>query len=295
MQLCLGTVQFGMDYGIAGQKQPEIEDAVRCLDYATQNTIKAIDTAEAYGTAENVVGEFLKRKTIARDKLQISAKLLPNCLDDVSEDEYVNVIEAHLKNTLLKLHTDYLDGYLLHSARYAFNDAILGALAQMVQKGYAKKVGVSVYEPKEAHACFDNKDVTFIQAPYSIFDHRMKDAGVFERVENVDVHTRSAFIQGLIMLDENRVPPFLHEAKPILKRIDAVSKKTGFSRVELAMAYVKREERISHLVFGVDSLEQLKEDVRVFEREIPSDLLSDLEKEFAGIKAEVVMPSLWKK
>ena len=54
MQLCLGTVQFGMDYGIIGQKKPSVEDSVVCLDYATQNGISAIDTATAYGTAEEV-------------------------------------------------------------------------------------------------------------------------------------------------------------------------------------------------------------------------------------------------
>lgn len=295
MQLCLGTVQFGMDYGIAGQKQPSLEDAIRCLDFATQNTIKAIDTAEAYGTAEEVVGEFLRRKTISRERLEISAKLLPNCLDGIKEEKYKEIIEKHLTASLKKLHTDYLDGYLLHSARYAFDDAILDALAMTVKKGYAKKVGVSVYESEEAHKCFDNPNVTFIQAPYSIFDHRMKDAGVFERQENVEVHTRSAFVQGLIMMDEHQVPPFLDEAKPILKKIDEIAKKTGYSRIELAMAYVKREQKISHLVFGVDSIEQLQEDMRLFENELPETLLNDLEKEFSGIKAEVVMPSLWKK
>ena len=51
MQLCLGTVQFGMDYGIRNQKQPTLEQAVEMLDYATQNGINHIDTANAYGTA----------------------------------------------------------------------------------------------------------------------------------------------------------------------------------------------------------------------------------------------------
>ena len=65
MELCLGTVQFGLDYGIIGQKKPPLEYAVNCLDYATQNGIAAIDTAAAYGNAEEVVGAFLKKKTVA--------------------------------------------------------------------------------------------------------------------------------------------------------------------------------------------------------------------------------------
>ena len=68
MELCLGTVQLGMDYGIAGQKRPSVKDSLKILDYATQNEIKTIDTANSYGTAEDVVGEFLKASSIRRKK-----------------------------------------------------------------------------------------------------------------------------------------------------------------------------------------------------------------------------------
>ena len=91
MQLCLGTVQFGLDYGITGQKKPPQEYAVECLDYATQNGILAIDTAAAYGTAEEVVGTFLAKKTIPRNKLFISTKLLPNILDECPPEDYKRV------------------------------------------------------------------------------------------------------------------------------------------------------------------------------------------------------------
>ena len=57
MNLRLGTVQFGLDYGINNQKKPSIADAVTMLDYAAQNGITRFDTAFAYGTAESVVGE----------------------------------------------------------------------------------------------------------------------------------------------------------------------------------------------------------------------------------------------
>lgn len=64
MQLCLGTVQFGMNYGICGQKQPSVEAACEMLDYAVHNGISHIDTAKQYGTAEDVVGIFLRKKQL---------------------------------------------------------------------------------------------------------------------------------------------------------------------------------------------------------------------------------------
>lgn len=296
MELCLGTVQFGMDYGIKGQKKPSMEDAVTLIDYATQNGIKAIDTAKAYGTAEEVVGEFLSRKTISRDRLFISTKFMPNLLDEVEADDYERIIEEQIQGQLKKLNTDYVDAYMFHSARYAFDEEKLNALSIVVRKGYARKCGVSVYEPEEAEACFKYPSVDFIQAPYSIFDHRMKKRGILDKGNgnSCEIHTRSAFIQGLIVMDEEMVPDFLSEARPIVAKIKAVCQKYGISRVQLALQYVKREKGISHLVFGVDSLKQLKEDEDFFQDDLPDDLLEDIGKEFDDIKAEIVMPSLWK-
>lgn len=297
MELCLGTVQFGLDYGIIGQKKPSQEYAVQCLDYATQNGIRAIDTATAYGTAEQVTGAFLVKKTISRDKLFISTKLLPNILDECASEELGKAVRENLQHSLQTLHLDYVDAYLLHSARYAFRPDILAALAAVQKEGLARKVGVSVYEPEEAMACYASPYVDFIQAPYSIFDHRMKKSGALQQAAagGCEVHTRSAFIQGLILLKEDQVPPFLEKAKPIIRKINAICKQTGVSRIALAMSYVKRESAISHLVFGVDSLEQLKEDIILFQQDLSASLLAQMDSEFAGIDAEIVMPSLWKK
>lgn len=297
MQLCIGTVQFGMDYGIAGQKQPTLDESIKCLDYATQNGIYAIDTAAAYGTAEEVTGAFLKKSTIKRDKLFISSKMLPNVLDKHNIREYKKQIREHLINSLNVLCTDYLDAYMLHSARYAHCPDILEALYEMKREGLAKKVGVSVYEPDEAKACLRSPFVDFMQLPYSVFDHRMKDSGIFDKTasKSVQIHIRSAFIQGLILLNECQIPSFLEPAKQIIRKIDLLCKKENINRVALALAYVKMETIPTHLVFGVDNIEQLKQNINLFNEEIPVQILKYIEKEFAGITAEIVMPSLWKK
>lgn len=297
MELCLGTVQFGMDYGILGQKKPSVEDAVSWMDYATQNGVKAIDTARMYGTAEEVVGEFLKRKTIPREELFISTKLRPNLLDGVEPCEYEGMIEREIVSQLKTLNTDYVDAYLFHSSRYSYDNAKLEAIYKIREKGYVRKSGVSVYEPDEARACFRSGIAGFIQIPYSIFDHRMKRSGIFKAAgdSGCEIHARSAFIQGLIIMNEGQVPPFLEQAKPIVRKITALSREAGLSRVQLALQYVKREQAISHLVFGVDSLEQLKEDIAFFYEDLPTDLLEQIGAEFDDIEAEIVMPSLWKR
>lgn len=299
MELCLGTVQFGMDYGIRNQKKPPLEDCVKMLDYATKNGIDTIDTAFAYGTAEDVVGTFLKRKIIDRSKLFISSKFQPNVLDNITPKDYKKIIREHLEIQLKRLNVDYLDAYLFHSSRYAFNNEMLEALYEIsIGGGQIKHCGVSVYYPNEAKECIKSPYVDFIQLPFSIFDQRMTKEGVFamaKQSNSTQIHARSAFIQGLILMNENEIPPFLCNAKPIVKKIDEVCKKYDISRIALAIHFVKQFDIISHLVLGVDNIEQLKENIKIFKQDFPIEILEDIAREFENIDANIVMPSLWVK
>ena len=298
MELCIGTVQFGMDYGIKNQKQPSLEDSVKMLDFATQNGIKTIDTAHVYGTAEDVVGEFLKSKTINRSNLFICSKFKPNDLDDINSNNYKKVINEHLEYQLKRLNTDYLDSYLFHSSRYAFDDEKLEAMHELKKDGKVRHCGVSVYYPNEAKRCIESPYVDFIQLPASIFDQRMKNEGVFDLAlqnKTTQIHSRSAFIQGLITMKEDEVPQFLLGARPIINKVDMLCKEYNLSRIELALLYMKQFEAISHVVFGVDNIEQLKEDIKIFEKDLSKDILLEISKDFENIEANIFMPSLWVK
>ncbi len=297
MKLCLGTVQFGMDYGILGQKQPPLEQSLQIIEYATKNNIKTIDTANAYGTAENIIGEFVKRKITARRDLEIISKLKPNILDDVIAENYYSVIKENLIDSLNKLNTDYLDGYLLHSSRYVYNDEILYVLSRIKKEGYVKNIGVSVYYPDEAKKGLSSNIIDIIQMPYSIFDQRMKDEGIFLSLDEkaVKLHIRSMFLKGLILTDEAQVPDYLLDAKPVLKKLDSICKKNNISKISLAMAFVKLQQNIDRLVFGVDNLGQLKENISLFENPIDSSVVLDIAKEFDNLNTTIIIPSLWSK
>lgn len=298
MELCLGTVQFGLDYGIRGQKKPSLEDSIKILDYATQNGIDNIDTALAYGNAEEVVGEFLKKKTISRDKLFIISKFKPNELDGIEPKDYAKIIKENYEKQLKRLNTDYLDSYVFHSSRYAFDEEKLKAMHELKKEGKVRHCGVSVYYPDEAKICIESPYVDFIQLPSSIFDQRMKNEGVFDfalKNGSTQIHSRSAFIQGLILMSEEEVPPFLEGAKPIIRKIDSLCTKYGIPRIKIAMLYVKQFDAISHLVFGVDNIEQIKEDIKIFQDDFSSDILKEIGKEFENIKTDIMMPSLWVK
>lgn len=298
MQLCLGTVQFGMNYGICGQKKPSLEEACDMLEYAVNNGVLRIDTAKQYGVAEDVVGYFLKNRSVNRNDIFLSTKLQPNILDGVEPHNYYLTIKKEIIEQLKRLNTEYVDAYLLHSARYVYNDEMLEALQRVKKEGYARMVGVSVYETDEAKTGIKSELVDYLQMPYSIFDQRMQNEGVFQEaieVNNTIMDTRSAFVQGLILMNEDEVPPFLVKAKPIIRKLEEMSCKYEISRITLALNYVKKTAGINNLVFGVDNIEQLKENICCFESDIDDEIMNDVAKEFRNIEADIVMPSLWKR
>jgi len=287
-----------MDYGISGKKKPPLSDTLEMLDYALHNGIRTVDTANAYGEAEDVVGSYLERNQAIRPQITLISKFRPNLLDGVPADQYYPIMKANLEESFRRLHTDYLDGYLLHSARYVFNDEIIEALARLKREGYVKKIGVSVYETDEAQTGISQGSLDFLQLPFSVLDQRMLRHGIFELAENKEfpLHCRSTFVQGLMMREPEEVPPFLRErAAPILQTVKKVCMESGVTRVQLALGFVKQQRAISLLVFGVRSLDQLREDISAFQLELPVGIIKELESQFADVAPDIVMPSLWKK
>lgn len=297
MELCLGTVQFGMDYGVRGKKKPDLDESLSMMDYAVQNGIRSFDTACAYGTAEEITGIFLQRHLSDRNKLFITSKLLPNILEDTPEEKYYVTIRQNLQSSLRRLHTDYLDGYYFHTPAYVFQEAAVSALSQLKKEGSIRNAGVSVYEISEAEAGISEERIDLIQAPFSIFDQRMLNAGVFSHASETGtkVHTRSAFIQGLIFMRPDEVPPYLQKAAPLLREVEEITEKYRVSRTELAIGFLKKQTSIDRLVFGVHNLTQLKENISVFQAVDQLDAIEEAGELFQNLDAEIVMPSLWKK
>lgn len=297
MRLCLGTVQFGMDYGVQGGSRPSVKDAVAMLDFAVRNGVDAIDTAAAYGTAEEVVGEFLAGGTTPRDAVQVISKFGMDIFGGASAEEFPNRLRSAAEKSLKRLRTDYLDAFICHVPSAAGDVAVVAAMAALKSAGLARHVGFSVYETAEAMACLDADAVDFIQAPFSVFDQRMKSSGALARAaaNGVDVHTRSAFVQGLMLMSPESVPQHLADTKPYVEELESLCRERGITRRALALAYVKAQPEISHLVFGVDNMAQLKEIIADFNRNIPADTVSDIAARFASVPAEIFMPNKWRK
>lgn len=294
--LCLGTVQFGMDYGVQGATRPDLSDSLKILEIALQNGIEAIDTAAAYGNAEDVVGTFLKIEPGIRNKIFLVSKTPPNLPEDASFEQRARSIRENITRSLDKLHTDYLDAFLLHNPAQIFDDAIVETLMQLKREGIVKKTGVSVYTSDEARKGIE-RGVDILQIPYSVLDQRMAEQGVLSLAQEhgVQLHARSAFTQGLLLMDETEIPPYLENARPVIRAYSQFCVKYEISRLRLALSFVGRQEAVSHIVFGVDKQEQLMEIISAYKQPVADDILKEASRRFSGIDEEIVMPNRWKK
>lgn len=294
MKLSIGTVQLGMNYGVSGVSRPEIREAVHILEHAVEQEITAIDTACAYGEAEDVVGKFLQKNKTKRKKLHITSKLPPECFSEILPKNYKKEIETYLDNTLKKLNTEYLDAYLFHTPSYALHPEFLEALHEITQNGKVRECGVSVYEEKEAEAAINNPCVSYIQLPFSVFDQRMVKT-IHNSKRKITIAARSAFLQGVLLMEECKVPSYIQGLKPYLTRFRHLCNKWGLTPEEAAVGYVKAQQWMDYLVFGVDTLEQIDEMISAFKITLEDWQVAELANEFTHIKRELVMPNHWKK
>ena len=154
MELCLGTVQLGKNYGINNKSgKPSENDSFKILDYAIQNGIRCFDTAPAYEDAERILGDFIA-KTKSKN-VHLISKLRPDCFENGFENCKA-VIERELKSTLQKLNVESLYGYILHRSSDIYHPEVTEALSEMKKQGLIQKYGVSIYEMGEGFESIKN-------------------------------------------------------------------------------------------------------------------------------------------
>ena len=293
--LCLGTAQFGSNYGVNNQigRQPTRKECFEMLDYAFENGITTIDTANAYGEAELILGTFLGKNKKWK-KVKIISKFGTNILE--SRKSIQETITEECKNSLKRLSVEKLDGYLLHTPDYIYNEAVLDALVKLKQDGYIQNTGISIYDLKEGEAAVKTGVIDYIQLPYNILDQRgMKDGFIPKaRKAGITIFTRSVFLQGLLLIDTKAVPTSMYSAIPYLETMDKIFKKYNVDKVSGILNFVKSERDINYIVFGVEKIEQLKEYLfKSSYSDIPKECIQDLKTQINNVAKEIIYPNLW--
>lgn len=297
MKLALGTVQFGMNYGIQGGIRPSMKEADDIISYAIDRGIHCFDSASAYGDAEKVVGAYIRHHPDRLGQMKVISKLQATVLKEMPTDVWRDAILKNAENSIEALGIRQLEAYLFHDASCIYDKEAVKALANVVDAGVAKKIGVSVYSKEEAVKALEYNEISVVQIPYNVFDQRLDQCGFFEkaRQKDVEIYARSSLLQGLVMMDPDKLPEEVGFAADYIRKFHRICREYNVSYLKGAVGYVLSHPDIDYIVFGVDNKDQLMEYVAMQEERIPKKMWDTLRIEFANVEEKLVNPTLWNK
>lgn len=285
-KLILGTVQMGLAYGINNSAgQVSFENSCAILSKAYELGIHTLDTAEGYGNAHQVIGDFHK----------LNPEIKFNIITKIPHGALVENIEDRIKTYILDLHVDFLEVLMFHSFdSYKNNQGIFEGLKKLKREGVIKNIGVSVYTNEHIEALLLDDAVTVVQMPFNLLDNQSLRGDLMTKLKVKDkiIHTRSAFLQGLFfkdVLDSNNI---VQKLKKELNCIKDIAKKASMSISDLALSYCLQQKNIDNVLIGVDSISQLMDNYKALNCVIDQEKIDKIN----AIQVEnldLLNPSLW--
>lgn len=287
-RLALGTVQFGLPYGIANRTgQVSLAEAASILRYGRSVGIDTLDTAVGYGDSERRLGE------IGVEDWRVITKLpaVPAACDDVEQ-----WLHATITQCLARLGLRQLYGVLLHRPQQLIEPsgpALYRALERVRDSGRVAKIGVSIYDPAELDAFASRFQLDLVQAPLNLIDRRLVDSGWLRRLSDcgTEVHVRSAFLQGLLLMDRELRPRAFDRWSPAWIRYENWLKDTGLTPIQACLRFATSFAEIDRIVVGVDSVTHLREIVDALDA--PLSATPDFPDELSVNDPELVNPGKW--
>ena len=237
----LGTVQFGLDYGVSN-KAGKIEPAevARIIQLAYNDGVQVIDTAQGYGNSEKILGE------IGVPGFKVITKMSK---------------EGCLHSSLENLRLESLYGLLAHNVDEVIEaEELWDRFSCYKEDGLVEKIGVSVYNGKQIDAVLDRYEIDIIQLPINIYDQRLLKSGHLKELKSrgVEIHARSVFLQGLVFLSFANLPKYFNGYRDVIESFAYFIKSNDISAIEAALGFVNSIEEIDNIVVGVNNIEQFK-------------------------------------
>jgi len=269
MRIALGSAQFGLDYGISNAAGQTQESAVKSiLAHAQTAGITVIDTAAAYGNAEAALGASWPADHV----FNIVSKT-PKLVDGIPPRE---TLRDAFATSLSKLHARALYGLLVHEA-----DDLLGpqggelwdGMTALKNAGLVEKIGVSAYCGEQIEALVSAYPLDIVQVPLNLFDQRLIAGGhlALMKQAGIEIHARSIFLQGLLLMEPDGVPEGMPTAKAHLVKLRNRLSRYNISALEAALGFALSLPEVDRTVIGVTHLDELKQILSAAANPVPED------------------------
>ena len=267
-KLALGTVQFGMDYGINSGIKVEQNEVLKIVNLARKSGITLIDTAQLYGSSEKVLGNV---NTVDFDIVTKSRAFEQDIINENEANLVINDLDHSLK--LLKQKSLY--AFLVHHGEDLLKpggEMIFNKLQILKEQGLVKKIGFSAYIDNQLIKIIERFDIDIIQLPMNILDNRLINNGLLNKLysRGIEIHTRSVFLQGLLLMDMDKRPKYFDRWSNLWKFWYEWLTDNKLSPLEASIRYMISKPEISRVLVGVDNKEQLKNIINASDGNIPT-------------------------
>jgi len=298
-RISLGTVQLGLNYGIANNSgKPREEQSLEILSTALNCGITAIDTASTYGNSEKIIGEFLQGYD--GEFPFITTKFKLKAAPDATYTQVKGELERTLSSSLRNLKIDYVDCLLVHNPAdiVAHPDSLPAALEEVKKQGLAKVVGISIANPADVESFTKVRGLYgAVQLPANILDRRLIESGDIELLDEsgINVFVRSVFFQGVLFLDESKLcsTGLKSLVGGQLSELKDLADAENMSVAQFALSYIRDTKGVKSLVLGADNAYQVKENIQLFNTPSISDTtLQELKRRLRPIDILRVMQIL---
>lgn len=284
MKLALGTVQFGMSYGITNTEGKVSKQEVdKILQLASISGINILDTASSYGDSEKVLGDANTSRFKIISKIPAIANLQTSVPDIISKS-----LE------LLKEKTLY--GMMFHNESDLFNyPGVIDSLLTAKSDGCIDKIGCSFYSIELLEKALSiGVDLDLIQVPLNCLDQRFLSSGLLQEAKSqgIEVHSRSLFLQG-VLLDKNAHLPNALKNSQEIRNFFGFCKLHNLTPLMASLKFLEQATNIDYGVVGCLSSKQLSEIVCSYSQVLETQSFIDFS-ELSSDNEFLLNPSKWK-
>lgn len=284
----LGTAQLGMNYGISNTHgRPSNEQANNLLSYAASQGVALLDTAQAYGASEDIIGDYSK----TRFEVQTKVGRFPESDQDFGEwlvskvERSRNKISNHNLKTVFLHDSDQFQGELRRRS--------ISALHYLMREFPNLKLGASIYDPSEWQYLKEIEEISIYQIPFSILDRRFERSGIIQEMvdSGKSVQARSIYLQGLLLMNISQVPKYFHKWLYVIKDFHDFCRKVGVSPIQASSSFVMSNPIFEGILMGFNNMNEMQYFIN--ESRDENLTLGDYPT-FGDLDSELLDPRMWK-
>ena len=284
-KLVLGTVQFGLNYGVANdQGKPAFESVKQMLDLAYGQGIDELDTADAYGDYQEVLRNY-------NDQSSVQFQIMSKFIDDGS-----NTFMGFFNNSLNRLNRQSLKGYYFHRFEDYKKFQSFKEVEELKAQNKLELFGVSLYSTPELREVVADPRIDLIQLPFNALDNSQEKRDLLTEAhrQGKKIYIRSAFLQGVLVMPEDKIPAHLNPLKKDLQSLKAVAANAGLSMQELCLGYLNSKSFIDGILIGVDNVDQLKTNINLSKVSLSKTVIDSIE-QIVVQDQDLLNPAKWGK